>query len=106
METNNADKMVKNFFTEYKQEIPDNGFTQGVMRKLPEQHDHSWIVWFFAAIGMALSLYIGINAGLFQQAVLVIQKIPFYYLLAGMFCFPLIGTMIYFATQNKNYQII
>jgi len=106
METKNADKLVKSFFTEYKQEIPDNGFTQRVMRKLPEQADHGWIVWIFAAIGMSVSLYAGLNAGFFQQIISIFDKIPLYYSLGAIFCFPIIGTMIYYATQNKRYQII
>ncbi len=98
--------MVKSFFAEYKQEIPDNGFTQRLMKKVPEQADHGWIVWIFAAIGISVSLYVGVNAGLIRQVVLLFDRIPLYYMLAGIFCFPIIGTMIYYAAQNKKYQII
>ena len=35
METNDKDKLLKDFFSEHKLEIADNGFTQRVMRRLP-----------------------------------------------------------------------
>ncbi|MFA6581033.1 MAG: DUF5056 domain-containing protein [Paludibacter sp.] len=100
METN--DKLLKSFFSENKQEIADNGFTQGVMRNLPAQTDRSWIVWVFAAIGMAISLYFGLSTGLFQQLLLIFGKVSVYYLLAGVFCFPLVGTAGFYAVQNRN----
>ena len=103
METTKSDKMLKDFFGENKQEIPDNGFTQRVMRKLPEQADRSWIVWVFAAIGMAISLFLGINSGWIQSLLSYLEHIPIYYLLAGVFCFPLVGSIGLFFTQSRNY---
>ena len=105
METNETDKMLKTFFSEHKQEIPDNGFTLRVMRKLPEQADRSWIVWVFAAIGMAISMYFGLNSGLVQHTFRLLENIPIYYLLAGIFSFPLVGTAGYFFTQNKKFEL-
>jgi hypothetical protein len=105
METNETDKMLKNFFSGYKQEIPDNGFTLRVMRKLPEHTDRSWIVWVFAACGMALSLYLGLSTGLFQNTLALVVKIPIYYLLAGIFCFPLASTIGYFISQNRKLEL-
>ena len=102
METIKTDKLLKYFFKEAKQEVPDNGFTQRVMRKLPEQTDRSWIMWLFSAIGLALSLYIGLNSGLLQQVILIFEKVPIYYLLAGVFSFPLVGTAGFYLVQNKN----
>lgn len=104
METN--DQMLKNFFSENKTEIADNGFSKRVMQKLPEQTDRSWIVWVFAAIGMAFSLYLGFSSGLFVKATEIVEHVPFYYFLAGVFCFPLIGSAGFFFTQPKKYRII
>ena len=106
METNKTDKLLKDFFSEHKQEIADNGFTQRVMRRLPEHADRSWIVWIFAAIGMAISLYIGINSGLIEQIMLLFKQVSIYYILGGIFCFPLVGTAGFYLIQNKNYQMI
>jgi fatty acid desaturase len=100
METNTTDDMLKNFFSENKQEIADNGFTQRVMRHLPEQADHSWIVWIFAAIGMAISIYLGINFGLIEHIMLLIKQIPIYYILGGIFYFPLLGSAGFYLSQN------
>ena len=99
METN--DKLLKDFFSQNKQEIADNGFTRRVMRKLPEQADRSWIVWVFAAIGMAISIYLGIYSGLIEQIMLVFRQVPIYYLLGGIFCFPFVGTAGFYFAQNR-----
>lgn len=99
METN--DKLLKDFFSQNKKEIADNGFTRRVMRKLPEQADRSWIVWVFAAIGMAISIYLGIYSGLIEQIMLVFRQVPIYYLLGGIFCFPLVGTAGFYFAQNR-----
>ncbi len=99
MET--TDKLLKDFFSQNKKEIADNGFTRRVMRKLPEQADRSWIVWVFAAIGMAISIYLGIYSGLIEQIMLVFRQVPIYYLLGGIFCFPLVGTAGFYFAQNR-----
>ena len=105
METN--DKLLKDFFGEHKQEIADNGFTRRVMRKLPETADRGWIVWVFAAIGMALSIYMGISSGLVEQIMLLFSHVSIYYILAGVFCFPLVGTAGFYLSQSKNsYRVI
>ena len=105
METN--DQMLKQFFSEQKQEFADNGFSRRVMRNLPETADRSWIVWIFAAIGMAISIYFGLSTGLFGHVLsLILKSVPYYYLLAAVFCFPLLGTAGYYLSQNKNYQVI
>ncbi len=106
METNKTDKMLKNFFNENKREITDNGFSQRVIRKLPERADRSWIVWIFGAIGTAVTLYFALNSGLINHAFIALDKVPYYYLLAGIFSFPLLGIAGYFVSQNKNYRLI
>ena len=102
METIKTDKLLNDFFKEIKQEIADNGFSQRVMRKLPDQTDRSWIMWLFTAIGLAISLYLGLNSGILQLAILIFEKVPVYYLLAGVFSFPLVGTAGFYLVQNKN----
>ncbi|HEY5589975.1 MAG TPA: DUF5056 domain-containing protein [Paludibacter sp.] len=103
METTKTDKMLKDFFSERKQEIADNGFTQRVIRKLPEQTDRGWIVWIFTAIGMAISIYLGINSGLIQNILMYMEHISIYYLLAGIFCFPLVGSIGMYFAHNRNF---
>ena len=104
METN--DKMLKQFFGEQKQEIADNGFSRRVMHNLPETADRSWIVWIFAAIGMAISIYFGLTSGMLEHTFLLIFKsVPYYYLLAGIACFPLLGTAGYYLAHNKQIAL-
>lgn len=106
METNKSDKLLKDFFSEHKQEIADNGFTQRVMRQLPEHADRGWIVWIFAAFGMAITIYLGITTGLVEQILILLKHVSIYYILGGIFCFPLVGTAGFYLTQNKNYSVI
>ena len=106
METNETDKLLKGFFSEYKQEIADNGFTRRVMQRLPEQTYRGWIVWIFAAVGMAITIYMGITIGLVEQIMILLKHVPFYYFIAAVFCFPLVGTAGFFFSQNKNYRVI
>lgn len=106
METKETDKMLKDFFGEHKQEIADNGFTNRVMRKLPEKADRSWIVWIFTCVGILLSLLLGFYSGTFETLLMYMQHISIYYLLIGIFCFPLVGSAGFYFTQNKAFRVI
>ena len=104
METN--DKLLKDFFGEQKREIADNGFSNRVMRQLPETTDRGWIIWVFAALGMALSIYFGLTTGLFQHVLLLLFKtVPYYYLLACIASFPLLGTAGYYLVQQQRIAL-
>ena len=104
METN--DKLLKDFFGANKQEIADNGFTNSVMRKLPETADRSWIVLIFAALGMTISIYLGIRFGLVEQLFLLFHHVSIYYLMGMVMGFPLLGTAGYYLSQDKRFQLI
>ncbi len=106
METKETDKMLKNFFGENKQEITDNGFTNRVMRKLPEKTDRSWIVWVFACLGILFSLLLGFYSGSFETILIYIQHISIYYLMLGIICFPFVGSAGLYLAQNKAFRII
>jgi hypothetical protein len=105
METTETDKMLKNFFNEQKQEIADNGFSQRVMRRLPEPADRSWIMWIFTATGMAFSMYLGIRFGLIEAIMLYLDRISIYYILAGVFSFPLISG-VFIWQKIRKYLVI
>ncbi|MFT3752391.1 MAG: DUF5056 domain-containing protein [Paludibacter sp.] len=104
METN--DNMLKDFFSENKKEIADFGFTQRVMRKLPEQRDRSWIMWLFAAIGIVLTLLLGLYTGLVQYLFLYLQIIPQIFILIGVLAFSLVGGVGILLGQKRNYRTI
>ena len=106
MKTNETDIMLKNFFSDQKQEIADNGFSRRVTHNLPEQTDRTWIVWVFAIVGMTISLLLGIRSGLLQNLMAYITHIPINYLITGVFCFPLVGTACYYFFQRKQYSLI
>jgi hypothetical protein len=106
METTETDKLLKSFFNERKQEIADNGFSRRVMRRLPEPADRSWIMWIFAATGIAISMYLSIKFGLIATIMLYFEHISIYYLLSAVFCFPLISMLGFYLARNKNYSVI
>lgn len=104
METN--DNMLKDFFSENKKEIADFGFTQRVMRKLPEQRDRSWVMWLFAGIGIVLTLLLGLSTGIIQYLFLYLQIIPQIFILIGVLAFSLIGGVGILLGQKRNYRAI
>jgi hypothetical protein len=83
METN--DEMLKQFFGEQKKEIADFGFTHRVMRKLPSVTDRSWIVWLMAALGMTLTIWLGMATGLIPYIFRILQIIPQLYIAGSVF---------------------
>ena len=105
METNN-DKMLKDFFTNGKLEIADDGFTQRVMRKLPEQTDRNWIVGAFACLGMTLAIILGFYTGSLQLLFVYFHQIPIYYFLAAISSFPLIGILGLYLLGNEKRLLI
>ena len=52
----NDDKLIKNFMLAYKHEIEDNGFSRGVIRRLPQPAQ--WLsVVHYSTFSMALKFY-------------------------------------------------
>jgi O-antigen/teichoic acid export membrane protein len=104
METN--DQMLKDFFSENKKEIADFGFSQRVMRKLPEQRDRSWIVWLFTSIGIALTLLVGMYSGIIPYLFRYVQIIPKEFILIGAFAFSLVSIVTVLFGQSRRYRAI
>jgi hypothetical protein len=52
-----SDKEIKHFFDMAKQEVPDRGFSQRVMHRLPQDQlpAYRWIVWFFGVVGLLIA---------------------------------------------------
>jgi len=76
------------------------------MQRLPEETYRGWIVWIFAAIGMALTFYIGLQSGLVDHLLVLFKHVPVYYIIGGVFCFPLLGTAGFYFSQTKDYHLI
>lgn len=55
------DKLLRDFFTENKQEIADNGFSRHVMRHLPNQSNKLAHIWtaFVMTLGIVLFVWLG-----------------------------------------------
>lgn len=104
--TDKNEKLLKSFFTANKQEVADNGFSERVLRQLPETSDRSWIVWAFGALGTTVSLLLGFYSGFVGMALAYLQQIPFYYLLAAVFCFPLVSVLAICRQQNCRFRSV
>jgi hypothetical protein len=59
METD--DKLLKQFFSEHKQEIKDNGFSRIVMKRLPDRSLSISNVWTTCCKALALILFLALG---------------------------------------------
>ncbi len=85
-----TEEKLKKFFTAQKSEIPDNGFSSKVMRQLPAEKDHSWIVWLIGAAGISFLLYFYIHTGILLNFIENLLVMHFDTLLISITVFPLI----------------
>ncbi len=64
MENNSTDNDIRLFFTDKKQEIQDNGFSDKVMSNLPKvESSREWLVILFAVLGGIVALFFAIYNG-------------------------------------------
>lgn len=93
METNNNDKLIRDFMMKQKVEVADNHFTEKLMRKLPAKKNYEWIIVLLAAIGTIICLILGRDSTL-PAYTISIHSLPgehtLYYLLGGVFLTPFI----------------
>lgn len=99
----NKDEMLKSFFREQKKEIADYGFSRRVTQKLPAHRNREWIVWSFALVGLTVSLIIGLHTGFIIKLIMWLFQLPFYYILGGLFCFPLLSIPLIFIKGRKSW---
>lgn len=59
--TDNDDKLLMKFFTKERQEIADNGFSERVMRRLPDHSQRLSAIW--STLGYALAIMLFIATG-------------------------------------------
>ena len=60
-EIDTNDKLLRDFFSENKQEIADNGFSRRVMHHLPERSNHLARIWaaFVMIVAVVLFFWMG-----------------------------------------------
>jgi len=104
---NKKNDTIKKFLVENKQEIPDNGFTQKVISRLPAGSRNNIIIGFFAYAGITISLFLAFFTGLIQKLLLVVAAMPLYYLLIAVAVFPLLymGLLLAF-TRGSRFRFI
>lgn len=103
MEKIEKDELLQTFFANNKSEIQNNGFSDKVMKKLPDTNDRKWIVWTFAALGTSISLLIVFYSGMFTSILQFVLHLPFIYIAGAVFVFPLISV---FALCNQRQSCV
>ncbi len=63
-------KMLNEFFSNNKHEIPDNGFTQRVKQQIPlQESSYDWIIHLFSTIGsISLIIYLDISEAILHYS--------------------------------------
>lgn len=109
METKDKDMLVRDFMLDNLHEIEDNGFSEGILRKLPEtkkQKNYNWIVLLTGSLGILISLVLGIDTGWFHELLNWIINIPILYFSFAVFCIPIVSTAGYILFYGRNLRII
>jgi len=105
METNN-DKIFRNFFSEHKQDIADDGFSEKVMTHLPERgRKTEWIIPVFTLIGMLITLALVNVREMIYQIFGLLSEIPLYYLIGTFMLFPIVALLVMFYL-NREHQLV
>jgi hypothetical protein len=87
---NKEDDLVQRFFEKNKSEISDNGFSEKVMKQLPAQKSLDWIVWFFAATGISVTLYIFLSMEIVIPLPTINDTKTLLYIIGGVFTLPVL----------------
>lgn len=109
MEIKDKDLLIKNFMLDNLHEIKNNGFSKGVLRKLPEakkQKNYNWIVLLMGFLGLIVSILFGIDTGGLQELLTWILNIPILYFSFAVFCIPIVTTTWYFLFYERKFGII
>jgi hypothetical protein len=84
------DDLVQRFFEKNKLEISENGFTEKVMKQLPEHKSLDWIVWFFGAAGISVTLYIFLSMEIVIPLLAINDTKTLLYIIGGVFTLPVL----------------
>ena len=104
METN-EDKLLKSFFSQNKPEIADNGFTQKVMRRLPENEQITgWIILMFTALGCLITFALVDVPEVISEIFTFLLGVPIYYLLGGFMLIPIV-TLVVMIAYRREYNL-
>lgn len=102
------DKIIKQFFNENKQEIPDTFFSRKVMQKIPERRKYEWLIILLAGLASLISFVFGkfeiIRPNItIPDITITVERGIFVYILAGIVLIPFITLIFYFfKTGNKK----
>lgn len=65
------DKLLQQFFAEHRHEIPDDGFSERIIRRLPEKQRTPGLVWIFAILSSLAVIFSGSYVRIVQMAIAV-----------------------------------
>lgn len=98
------DKQLQHFFAEHKQDVPDKGFSDKTIRRLPERQRTPGLVWIFAIISTLLVILTGHLDRLYSIAIAVIEHAAWWLLpVAG--CAIALITILLTAFYERKHAI-
>jgi len=95
------DKQLQQFFAQNKQDISDNGFSDSVIRHLPEKQRTPGLVWIFAAVSTLLVIFTG-NYNRIYHVIMAILDQTSWWILPAISCF--IATVIILAFSTYEHK--
>ncbi|NLO70201.1 MAG: DUF5056 domain-containing protein [Porphyromonadaceae bacterium] len=100
---NRDELQIKEFFSKNKVEISDDGFSNRVLRQLPEkQYKTNWIVPLFALAGMIIAGFLIDVQKVILTIYYIVIEVPLYFLFAGIMVLPVVVIIGYFFWEKNQ----
>ncbi|MGC3977250.1 MAG: DUF5056 domain-containing protein [Paludibacteraceae bacterium] len=98
---NKDNKIVENFFNQYKEEIVDDGFADKVLKSFPEKRNNYWIVPVFGLIGFYITVLLIDIRQMIAGLYLLSTKVEPVYFIAFFCVLPVVLLALWFINQRK-----
>lgn len=100
---NKDDKILKDFFENYKSDIQDDGFSNRVLNRLPDKkvRKTEWIVPVFAMLGVLVSILLIDLKEVASELYYFLLEVPLICFVGGIMIVPIVFLPIFFYRERK-----